>query len=321
MMTPRCLVRGSLNNDEYLHVKNLVRAGQTIFSTKYERRAGGKGANQAVAIAKAGGHVDLLGAVGEDGIWLIQYLQAIGVNTDNVSVVETHTGRAMIQVADDGENSIILYPGANFYSLPLPRALDARYTHLLLQNEVLFSSTQTYLRLSKSSNPPIVSIFNPSPMPSKEQIAHIPWISLDWLIVNQGEATTLCEIFTEESILEDTPIPEIITKLCNSPGFYRSTNIICTLGAKGVFARTPHGTIALPAASLQGPVIDTTGAGDCFTGFFVAGLMEHSVSKASTTLSLPELEAILRTSVEASAICVQRRGTIESIPTRNELPQ
>ncbi len=69
-------------------VKNLVRAGQTIFSTKYERRAGGKGANQAVAIAKAGGHVDLLGAVGEDGIWLIQYLQAIGVNTDNVSVVE-----------------------------------------------------------------------------------------------------------------------------------------------------------------------------------------------------------------------------------------
>lgn len=321
MTPPRCLVRGSLNNDEYLHVKNLVRAGETIFSTKYERRAGGKGANQAVAIAKAGGRVDLLGSVGEDGIWLIQYLQAIGVNTDNVSVVETHTGRAMIQVADDGENSIILYSGANFYPLPLPRALDSRYTHLLLQNEVLFSSTQTYLRLSKSCNPPIVSIFNPSPIPSKEQVAQFPWSNLDWLIVNQGEATALCEILTEESILKDTPISEIIAKLCNAPAFYRSTNIICTLGAKGVFAHTPHGTIVVPAASLRGPVIDTTGAGDCFTGFFVAGLMEHSADKVSTTLSLPELGSILRTSVEAAGICVQRRGTIESIPTRKELNQ
>lgn len=84
-------------------VKNLVRAGETIFSTKYERRAGGKGANQAVAIAKAGGRVDLLGSVGEDGIWLIQYLQAIGVNTDNVSVVEVSTVESVWFLSHDFE--------------------------------------------------------------------------------------------------------------------------------------------------------------------------------------------------------------------------
>lgn len=137
MTPPRCLVRGSLSesitatSDHFLlshsfktttsiftvgrlpafansqsqcpTVKNLVRAGETIFSTKYERRAGGKGANQAVAIAKAGGRVDLLGSVGEDGIWLIQYLQAIGVNTDNVSVVEVSTVESVWFLSHDFE--------------------------------------------------------------------------------------------------------------------------------------------------------------------------------------------------------------------------
>ncbi|KAK0463203.1 Ribokinase-like protein [Desarmillaria tabescens] len=191
----RCLIRGSINIDEFFHVKDIVHPGETISSDNLEKRAGGKGANQAVAVAQAGGQVDLVGAVGSDGIWVKSQLEKAGVDVGGVLVTEESTGRAVIQLTSKGENSIILYKGANFSSIP-PRPMNPRTTHLLLQNEIPFSDTLA--QIAAANNPslskPLSTIFNPSPMPSKAQLLQFPWDKLTWLIVNEGEASDLVDI-------------------------------------------------------------------------------------------------------------------------------
>ncbi|KAL0961092.1 hypothetical protein HGRIS_006074 [Hohenbuehelia grisea] len=348
-----CLVRGSINNDEYFHVKSLVRPGQTIYSKGFSRRAGGKGANQAVAIARAtlrsqdenadhGPCVEFEGSVGDDGTWLLDYLAAFGVSTARSHLVENATGRAIIQVAQDGENSIILFPGANHALIPLPSTLDPKYTHLLLQNEIPLETTVHYMRLSKSSRlasasngSTVTTIFNPSPLPSSVELASIPWDCVDWLIVNEDEALALLESFSADQTDSglQTPSPSanrdedtlrsLLNQLSNHPLFSALTNIICTRGARGVVALAPSIPksgkdepvyVSLPAATLSGPVVDTTGAGDCFAGYFVCGLME-----LTSGIYGNDLESILQRSVEASGMCVQKNGTIDSIPLRADV--
>lgn len=149
----------------------------------------------------------------------------------------------------------------------------------------------------------MTTIFNPSPLPTREQISNIPWKEVDWLIVNEGEAEGLWRALSPDksATVRSAETQDVVRMLSEEPSFV-TTNIICTLGASGVLAFIPafHQTatankglscIHVPAAKLQGNVRDTTGAGDCFTGYFVQGLMEHG--RTGKKLSEKDIEGIL----------------------------
>lgn len=136
----KLLVFGSANIDHVYHMPHLVREGETLSSTGYSRCEGGKGLNQATALAKAGQEVSFAGAIGEDGLFLKAYLDGLGIDTADLAVLDMPTGHAMIQVDALGNNSIVLFGGAN--QAVTPDRIDAVLAHyapgdyLLLQNEI-----------------------------------------------------------------------------------------------------------------------------------------------------------------------------------------
>ncbi|KAF7369193.1 Ribokinase [Mycena venus] len=299
-MPARCLVRGSMNVDEFFQVKEIARPGETISSENLVKRPGGKGANQAGAIARAGAIVDLVGAVGQDGLWVRDELKGTGVGVEGVSVVEENTGRALIQVNEVGENSIILYKGANYASVPL-YTIHPDTTHAVFQNEIPLSSTLEYL--SRASSLKISTVFNPSPMPTSEELKTFPWHQLTWLIVNSGEALALCKALDLEvqdvsasTSAVDTAKPLLSCLSSHLP----TTNVVCTPRR-----RRPK---------LQGTTRDTTGAGDCFTGYMVAGLIRLE-GKATTA----DYVTVLKRAVQAAGMCVEKRGALASIPLAEEV--
>ncbi|WRT69602.1 uncharacterized protein IL334_006591 [Kwoniella shivajii] len=316
----KCLVKGSINIDEFFALPHIVRPGETISSTSLTKRAGGKGANQAYAVAKAGGQVDIDGCVGIDGEWVRDLLKQGGVGDGKLKTLEDElTGRAIIQSAADGENSIVLHAGANYY-LPSPNpSPDLKgYTHLLLQNEIPLSSTLSYLRHAGENG--LISVFNPSPMLSQKQLRDFPWTDLSWLIVNEGELQDLLLAFNASSSSskkgtqgsDDNDIQKIaqhgILQLHENEYFSKKIGIICTLGSKGILYFDPSTSKEighLPAGKLITSLKDTTGAGDCFAGYFVAGLMRGD-----------KLEDVLKTCLTACAICVENEGAMGSVPSR-----
>ena len=181
-------------------------------------------------------------------------------------------------------------------------------SHLLLQNEIPWATTLAYLEDAHARD--LVTIFNPSPMPLDTQLPAFPWVALSWLIVNEGEAESLLRVIrgnhhyheVEEEYPVDWPDDNNIRStfstlngLCHGDHL-SSTNVVCTLGAAGILVSI-HGLgeiIYFPAAVLEGDVRDTTGAGDCFTGYFVACLMQSG----STQLSKGEVVNLLRLSVQ-----------------------
>ncbi|KAK4690091.1 ribokinase, partial [Tremellales sp. Uapishka_1] len=322
MSTPCCLVRGSVNIDEFFYLPHIVRPGETISSTGFVRKAGGKGANQAYALARAGGAVHLDADIGADGTWIKSDLEMGGVRVERVRTVEHEaTGRAIIQSSPDGENSIVLHAGANFHvsetnSTPILEGI----THLLLQNEIPLPTTLAYLQAAGAAN--VVSVFNPSPMLSPEQLQSFAWRDLSWLIVNEVELQDLLAAFGSPTDDKNTSIKELavsqLLTLHRSSYFSPQVSVICTLGAQGIlYFQAPTSSPStdppihhLPAEKLRNPLKDTTGAGDCFAGYFVAGLMESGAE---------ELEQVLTTCLAACALCVENSGAMESIPSRDEV--
>lgn len=188
----------------------------------------------------------------------------------------------------------VLHHAANHIELPppTPDSLEG-FTHLLLQNEIPLKSTMEYLSAAHALG--IVTIMNPSPLPTAEQTREFPWGKLTWLIVNEGEARDLLTSVGDSHAVEAIELvlpPEgaprdqtavcsahaVGSKLASHPTF-KSVDIVCTLGSVGLVAFVSLAQDAgkkalyLPSAKLDGPVVDTTGAGDCFTGYFVSGLM------------------------------------------------
>jgi ribokinase len=186
----------------------------------------------------------------------------------------------------------VLHAGANYHIPPsdTPPQLSG-FTHLLLQNEIPLSSTLSYLTTASSLG--VISTFNPSPMLTPGQLRSFPWRSLSWLIVNEGELGDLLQAF--EIPLSSSPdlrskAEEELLALHKSKSFHPDVSIICTLGAQGILYFQPGKPVGhLPAAKLLRPLKDTTGAGDCFAGYFVAGLMRGL-----------ELEQVLRTCLAVS---------------------
>jgi len=284
---------GSINIDHVYRVPHFVRPGETLGARSYTIKPGGKGANQSAAIAQAGGSVFHAGKIGEDGRWMVDMLNEFGVDTRFVRVGETATGHAIIQVDDNGENSIVLYGGGNqeITRHEIDATLDSvnAGTVLLLQNEI---NDIPYI-MRAAADRGIEICINPAPM--TEAVQGYPLDLVTTLVVNETEARGI--------LGSDVPDEGLLDRLTEQvPG----ADLIVTLGAAGLQARSGQQTVILPAFPAE--VVDTTAAGDTFTGFYLA-----------RRLAGDDFERALMVASKASSIAVAREGAMPSIPKLDEV--
>jgi ribokinase len=290
------LVFGSLNIDHVYQVEHLVRPGETLPSTAYRRFQGGKGANQSVALARAGAPVFHAGRVGREGMWLRDELAVQGVDVAQVAVGDVPTGHAIIQVDRDGENAILLYGGANLtVSGADARGVLAQFgpgDWLLLQNEI--SAMPDILRAAAARG--LLVAFNPAPMTPEVQDYPLDGVSL--FVVNETEGAALAGI-------ENASPASIVGTLQRR--FPRAA-ILLTLGGDGSLYARDGERIRTPAQAVE--AVDTTAAGDTFIGYFLAELLAGEPTVQALTIA-----------TKAAALCVTRPGAAVSIPRRSELGQ
>jgi ribokinase len=298
----KILVYGSLNIDLVFQVEHIVLPGETISSSAMTRGAGGKGENQAAALARAGMDVYMAGRIGCDGEFLLKLLHGYGVNTDNVITGKTPTGQALIQVDKTGQNCIVLYAGANheIETNNIEKALSCfgKGDALLVQNEI----TRTAEIMTMAKKRGMAVYLNPSPF--DEKIAALPLDLVDLLFVNEIEGAGLAGEKPEKASGGDfdTFNRRIIKKLCT-----RFPEVVLTAGANGAYYCTKNGDVKYcPAAKVK--VVDSTGAGDTFTGFFIAA--------RARGLSA---EAALGAAGKAAGIACSRPGAMPAIPTADEV--
>lgn len=284
----KILTYGSLNLDYVYRVPHFVQPGETLASGGMQINCGGKGLNQAIALARAGGKVYHAGAIGPEGGMLKKVLEDNGVNTEYLLTLDNlSTGHAIIQVDDRGQNCILLFGGAN-RSIPAEhiKALEGTFhagDYLVLQNEV--NGNREIMERAHAIGMQIV--LNPSPM--DKAISELPLEYVDWFLVNEVEVQGLCG-GSVETLLERYP----------------KAGIVVTLGSRGVKCYW-HGKV-YSHGIYKVPVADTTAAGDTFTGYFIASL--------AAGVGIPEA---LKLASMASSIAVSRPGAQASIPYPNEV--
>ena len=278
---------GSLNIDKVYAVEEIVKGGETIDSISFSESVGGKGLNQSIAVAKAGGNIMHAGCVGKDGEILLQALKDNNVDTSLIKTVETASGQAIIQVDKHGQNCIILFHGANY-------EVDKAYIDgvmqdfaqgdiLILQNEI--SNIDYIIEVAKAKQMKIY--LNPSPI--NENLNKYNMQTIDGIFVNEHEGAYLADKEKVEDILDS-----LASK-------YPELEIILTFGDKGAYYRHKDINIFQPAYKVD--AVDTTAAGDTFTGYFIA-LRQQGKS----------IEESLQKASKASSITVSRKGASISIP-------
>ena len=284
---------GSLNIDRVYNVDGFVRAGQTVSSLGFNTFCGGKGLNQSIAAARAGGTVIHAGAIGPDGKMLEDCLRDSGVDVSALAHLPTATGHAIIQVDPNGQNCIIVTGGAN-------TELTTEYIDgvlakgkpgdvVLLQNEV---NNLPYI-MENAHRLGFRLAVNPSPI--TPELLKAPFDLADWLILNEIEGAEIAGCTgSNEEILETLHAK------------YPDTAIVLTLGSDGVLYRDAKQTAGERCFRVK--AVDTTAAGDTFCGYFLTGCIE----------GLPVQECLTLAS-KAAAIAVTRAGASTSIPTRSEV--
>lgn len=304
---------GSMNLDYVYQVPAIVAPGQTLSASARSVFCGGKGANQSVALARAGANVVHVGCIGRDGRPLRTQLAEEGVDVSCVQTVDEPTGHAVIQVDPQAENAIVILAGANARVSPaqVDQALDqARPGHwLLLQNEVprgdawIAAASERGLRIA----------FNPAPF--EPAITHWPLHLVDLLVVNQSEAAGLAQADALADPLAapqaDTPEATLAQILENRLGQGRAPDrppplIALTLGSRGSLLCQSGRTILTPPTPTT--VCDTTAAGDTWIGYFLASLIEGCTPSDAA-----------QRAADAASWCVSRPGAIPSIPRRSDL--
>lgn len=288
----RVLNFGSLNIDFVYTMDHFVRPGETESSLSLQRFAGGKGLNQSVALANALTEVYHAGAVGEDGQFLIELLRTRGVDTSHIAVLSERTGHAIIQLERKGQNSIILYGGAN---QAIPREqVDQTLRQfssgdiLLLQNEI----NQNEYIMTKAFERGMRIALNPSPI--NDALKRLPLDRVSYFILNEIEGRELTG--------QEEPRRIITTMAVKYPG----CKVVLTLGKEGAMAY--DGKNIYTHGIYDVPVIDTTGAGDTFTGFFLS----------SVANGLP-FDRALEIASKASSLAVTVKGAANSIPTMKKV--
>lgn len=283
---------GSLNIDHTYQLPHLVRPGETLASDSYHKSEGGKGFNQAVALAKAGQEVYLAGAIGQDGLFLRDYLQELGVHTEHLCVLDAPTGHAMIQLDTEGQNCIILFGGTN--GMITEAMIDEVLAdfgagdYLLLQNEI--SHVDSIICAAHAKGMHI--ILNPSPM--SPELLTWPLELVEWFILNEIEGADITGKTQPEEMLD-----ELLRR-------YPACHVVLTLGERGsVYA---DATQRMDQSIVPAHTVDTTAAGDTFTGYFIHALLQGEA-----------IQQALKTAACASAITVSRPGAGRSIPAAEEV--
>lgn len=283
---------GSLNIDMTYSMDHFVKPGETQAALKLESFCGGKGLNQSVAASMAGAAVYHAGKVGHDGDLLIRRLENAGVNTRYIRYSSGPSGHAIIQVDRSGQNNIILYGGANQEitreDIEEVLADFQEGDLLLLQNEI---SSLPYL-LEKAAEKKMTVALNPSPISAALLLTDLS--AVQYFLLNELEGMEL----TGESRPED--ICRAMLKK------YPGCKVVLTLGDRG--AVYTDGKVTCAHGIYKVPVVDTTAAGDTFTGYFLACVAEGLSA-----------EIALEKASKASALTVSRPGASDSIPTRAEV--
>jgi ribokinase len=283
---------GSVNIDHVYMVEHFVRPGETLSSARYETFAGGKGFNQSIALARAGAPTRHAGRVGRDAAWLLERLNGEGIDIAQLKVTDVSTGHAIIQVIPAGENAIVLHSGANasVSVADIQQALSScsEGDWLLVQNET--SSVAEAIRQGKRNGQKVV--FNPAPMSSA--VRDYPLQDVDLFIMNETEAEGL----TGQDALKHVHAAMRTLFPCAAA--------VLTMGDKGAAYLDADGILSHPGVAVQ--PVDTTAAGDTFTGYFLAEMMRTGDPQSALALGC-----------HAAAICVTRRGASDSIPVLNEV--
>lgn len=281
---------GSINADLFYQLPHLPAPGETLASTRFDRGLGGKGANMSVAAARAAAHVLHIGAVGADGRWAVERLLEYGVDTRHIAELDEATGHAIILVETGGENQIVLYPGANVAlgQGQVTAALGAATPSdsLLIQNETNLQSFAAGLGRQKGMR--VVYAAAPFEPEAVEAVLD----RVDLLVLNAVEAAQL-----------EAALGQRLAEL-------GVEDIVVTLGAEGCRHLDARSGSDRHYPGIEVAAVDTTGAGDTFTGYLVAGLdrgmpMEQAIGRAQ----------------RAGAVMVTRQGTADVIPDLKDLEE
>lgn len=291
---------GSINLDHLYQVDHFVRPGETMASQNYQCLLGGKGANQSVALAKAGADVKHVGAIHHSDQAVLDQLASLGVNTDLIAKLDVPTGHAIIQLNTEAENAIILFQGAN-HALTQAQvdAVLAQATAgdwVLLQNE----TNQIEYTMKQAQAHGLKVAFNPAPMDAELTKKVLP--SVDLLIVNEVEAMDLLGV------------ADIDTASQTLPTAYPDLSVLMTLGKAGVryFPKQEAGqrmeSLFVEAFSVE--AVDTTAAGDTFIGYCLSSLMNNE-----------DMTVALKRACAASALCVTKMGAASAIPSSADVTE
>ncbi|MGJ3242162.1 MAG: PfkB family carbohydrate kinase [Opitutales bacterium] len=291
---PRILNIGSLNIDRVYRVESFTAPGQTQAAAGFSEGVGGKGLNQSVALGRAGAAVSHLGFTGPEGRFLVDCLREAGVDVDPVGILDAQpSGHAVIEVDDSGENRIIIVPGANheLTDAAVASALEAvRPDWVLLQNE----TNRVAETLAQAADTGARVCFNAAPAPAADLAGALPLDRLHVLVVNRQEMAVLSGEADADASLK---------KLRKR---FPRLEIVLTLGGAGARVAGPDGEADVDAFAVE--PVDTTGAGDTFTGYFLQARADGQAPSVA-----------LRRAAAAAALSVARAGAAASIPTASEV--
>ncbi len=288
------VVVGSVNADLSARVTRIPAPGETVLATGFARSPGGKGGNQAVAAARAGGaDVAFVGAVGTDGdgAWLADSLAASGVDVATLARLDGPSGRALISVDHAGENAIVVVSGANgaFTSLtPEQKDVIASAEVVLAQLETPLATVAAAARIARDHG--VTFMLNAAP---SQELPHELLAEIDVLIVNEHEA---------RDVAGTDDLDEALQRLAGEVG-----TVVLTLGASGSrIVSDNDAPLEVPAVRVE--AVDTTGAGDTYCGVLAAALARGE--------TWPDAA---REAAAASALAVTRPGAQDAIPTRAQV--
>jgi ribokinase len=293
------VVLGSLNLDLITHVRKIPLVGETISGSGYEESLGGKGANQAVGIAKLGMPVSMIGRIGHDayGDKLLHGLHQAGVRTEAVVAVDGNSGMAVILHAEDGANAIVVHSGANaslsIENVKQHEALIEEASILLLQLETPVESVTLAAQIAHAKGAPVM--LDPAPA---QVLSHELLSCITWLTPNETEAVTLLKN-GNQTASNETNAQRLLE--------LGVRNVVLKLGQRGAYlAGADCEPTLVPAFRVD--AVDTTAAGDCFNAAFATRLV----------LGDSPTDAALYANA-AAALCVQRMGAQTTMPTGTEV--
>ncbi len=283
---------GSMNLDYVYAVDHMVQPGETQSSQGMEIFLGGKGFNQSAALAKAGVPVYQAGQIGEDGKIFLETAKELGIHAEYIKVWDGKTGHAIIQVDKNGQNCILLYGGGNRgITREMVDEVLAEFEQgdiVLLQNEI---NELDYI-IEKAYDKGMQIYLNPSPFDKALDACDLSKVAC--FLLNEIEGAQISGETEPEKIVD-----AILSK-------YENAKIVLTLGGEGSMYADKDKRCRQPIVKVE--AIDTTAAGDTFTGYFIAGVLGNMT-----------VEDTLRMCATASAIAVSRRGATPSIPYMHEV--